>query len=64
MCDYRIVTVGSKNGVDRKMDKSKSRTDLLAAGKKKVPNSFQFQFLRCSSLCVFFTIISSETVVE
>lgn len=36
MCDYRIVTVGSKNGVDRKMDKSKSRTDLLAAGKKKL----------------------------
>lgn len=28
--------MGSKNGVDRKMDKSKSRTDLLAAGKKKL----------------------------
>ena len=51
MCDYRIVTVGSKNGVDRKMDKSKSRTDLLAAGKKKVPNSlFNFNFF---IVCVF-----------
>ncbi|KAJ1425728.1 hypothetical protein SESBI_10802 [Sesbania bispinosa] len=27
--------VGSNNGVDRKMDRSKSRTDLLAAGRKK-----------------------------
>lgn len=40
--------MGSKNGVDRKMDKSKSRTDLLAAGKKKV---ISISFL--SSFCVF-----------
>ncbi|MCI30048.1 hypothetical protein A2U01_0051257, partial [Trifolium medium] len=33
--DCSLVTVGSNNGVDRKMDKNKSRTDLLAAGKKK-----------------------------
>ncbi|TKY58240.1 sporulation-specific protein 15 isoform X4 [Spatholobus suberectus] len=30
------VTVGSKNGVDRRMDQSKSRNDLLAAGRKKL----------------------------
>lgn len=30
------VTVGSNNRVDRKMDRSKSRTDLLAAGKKRL----------------------------
>ncbi|CAL0323210.1 unnamed protein product [Lupinus luteus] len=30
------VTVGSKNGVDRRMEKGKSRTDLLAAGRKKL----------------------------
>lgn len=57
MCDYRIVTVGSKNGVDRKMDKSKSRTDLLAAGKKKVPNSlFNFNFFCYYSGFTIFTI--------
>ena len=36
-----VVTVGSNNGVDRRVDRkmepSKSRTDLLAAGKKRVP---------------------------
>ncbi|KAB2619202.1 nucleoprotein TPR-like [Pyrus ussuriensis x Pyrus communis] len=35
--DWRGLTVGSKNGVDRnRMDKNKSRTDLLAAGRKKL----------------------------
>ncbi|GAU15212.1 hypothetical protein TSUD_09500, partial [Trifolium subterraneum] len=34
--DCCLVTVGSNNGVDRKMDKNKNRTDLLAAGKKKL----------------------------
>lgn len=29
-------TVGSKNGVDRRMDRNKSRTDLLAAGRKRL----------------------------
>lgn len=47
-----VITVGSKNGVDRKMDKSKSRTDLLAAGKKKVYLYFIFFFVKC--VCVFF----------
>ncbi|CAJ1972211.1 unnamed protein product [Sphenostylis stenocarpa] len=30
------VTVRSNNGVDRRMDRNKSRTDLLAAGKKRL----------------------------
>lgn len=38
-----LITVGYKYRVDR-MDKNKSRTDLLAAGRKKV---YFFAFLFC-----------------
>lgn len=38
--------MGSENGVDR-MDKNKSRTDLLAAGRKKV-------LVFCCHLLLFF----------
>lgn len=34
-CDSCGESVGNKDGVDQ-MDKNKSRTDLLAAGRKKV----------------------------
>ncbi len=34
-CDSCGGSVGNKDGVDQ-MDKNKSRTDLLAAGRKKV----------------------------
>ena len=46
-----VVTVGSKNGVDRKMDRNKNRTDLLAAGKKKVCGLCNSCFVKC--VCVF-----------
>lgn len=52
-----VVTVGSKNGVDRKMDRNKSRTDLLAAGKKKVCDlcniNFNSCFVKCVCVCVW-----------
>lgn len=48
-------TVGSKNGVDRRMDRNKSRTDLLAAGRKRVSDfaiRVSFLALTSVSLCV------------
>jgi hypothetical protein len=59
--------VGSKNGVDRKMDKNQSRTDLLAAGKKKVSLFVNLSILISYVqvfVCVCFRVISFANVVK